>query len=317
MQVVINVLFVYPPLDVHTKYWHPHLGLGYLCAVLAERGCEVDVVDMVAQDFSLSDLCSHLRERKPYDVVCVTATTTEIEAAHGVASCVKREYPESTVVVGGPHPTALPRETLQQFPFFDVACVGEGEDTLAELVQALKAKKSLEQVKGIAFRDCADVVLTGRREYVDLDLLPFPDWSRFPLESYTGFHGLDDSLELPVSSGRGCPHRCVFCQRALGSRVRLRCVKSVVDEVERNISLGAKSIYFCDETFTLDRQRTLALLEEMNRRNIGDRISWHCETRADSVDEELLEKMREAGCKWSHSESNPDRIRCLKNQRRG
>ena len=103
----MRFLIVYPPLDAYTNYWHPHLGLGYISAVLSNNGHDTEVVDAVANKWGLEDLDKHFSNRHDYDSVLITATTSEIASAHDVASIVKK-YNNALVVVGGSHTTALP-----------------------------------------------------------------------------------------------------------------------------------------------------------------------------------------------------------------
>jgi anaerobic magnesium-protoporphyrin IX monomethyl ester cyclase len=307
----MRFLLVYPPLDSHTRYWHPHLGLGYLSAVLEAAGHETEVADAVAEGWGIGAFSERFDRMRRPDAVLITATTSEISGAHDVASVVKAASRDIVTVVGGPHATALPEATLRQYPDFDIACIGEGELTVRELAQALEGGNPLKAVKGIAYRQGGEIVVTPCRDSIgDLDALPFPRWEGFPLARYSALMGLKPGLELPVMSGRGCPNRCVFCQRALGSTVRVRSAANVADEVDRDVALGAKSIYFCDETFTLSKKRTVALMQELMRRGLEKKVSWHCETRVDSVDAETLRLMRQAGCRMVAFgvESGSDRV---------
>ena len=117
------------------------------------------------------------------------------------------------------------------------------------------------------------------------------------MKHYKGVWGLRKKLEFPLLSGRGCPYQCVFCQRVLGSKVRLRSVSNVVDEIEYDLELGAKSIFFVDETFTISKKRTIDLCNEILQRGLNDEISWWFQTRVDLVDREILSKVKEAGCR--------------------
>lgn len=292
----MRVALVYPPIDIYTSYWLPHLGLGYLAAVLEKAEHEVEVIDCVAEKLTIGDLSLKLSEFKP-QVVGITATTCEISDASEVAKMVKEINPEITTVVGGAHVTALPKKTLEEFPHFDVGIFSEGEMSFVALAEKLEKKKGFRGIPNLAFRENSRIVL-GPSEYLkDLDSLPFPAWEKFDLTKYKGVLGFFKKLELPITSGRGCPHRCVFCQRAMGGLVRLRSPKNVILEIERGIALGAKTFNFCDDTFTVAKGRVLEICQGIVDRGLQESISWVCETRVDSVDGETLIAMKRAGCK--------------------
>jgi len=296
--IKIKFLLIYPPLKSHTAYWLPHLGLGYISAILAKNGYKTEVIDTVINRWDFCDFEIFFRKIINPDAVIITATTSEIYSAHKIASIVKKRNKQIITIVGGPHTTALPKKTLEQFKDFDIAAFGEGELTILDIAEKLKNKQPMKLVNGIAYRSGEKIVLNQKKMPItNLDKLPFPEWNKFPLQKYRSILDFKKVIEFPIITGRGCPNHCIFCQNVLGHKVRYRSIKNIINEIEYNIKLGAQSIYFCDETFTLNKSRTKKLLKEMIKRYIGKRIFWHCETRVDSVDEELLLLMKKAGCR--------------------
>ncbi len=290
----MNISLVYPKIDDYTSFWFPHLGLGYLYSALAKRKHNVEIIDLVAQKEGYRVLADKL---KSFDLLGVTATTSEIFSANNICSMAKKINPRLITIVGGAHTTALPKETLLQFPDIDIAVKSEGENSLPDIVDRIGLGRSLHGIKGIAFRDGDKIVLNEELNLVeDLDSLDFPFWKAFDLRRYKGSLESRHALELPIITGRGCPFNCVFCQRLSGQRVRYRSVGSVIEEIKYDISLGAKSLYFCDETLTLDKKRTITICEEILRQGLNKKIIWNCETRVDVVDEKTLVMMRKAGC---------------------
>jgi len=297
----MRFLLVYPPLKSYTNYWHPHLGLRYLSAILSKNGVQTKIIDCVANKWDHLDFeKSFVKTQKP-DAVLITATTSEINSAHKIASIVKRHDKHVMTIIGGPHTTAEPELTLKQFKDFDIAVIGEGEYTILDIRDYLENKKPLNKIKGIAYHQDNSIFVNEKNDIIlDLDKLPPPDWKKFPIKRYRSYLGMRTVVELPIITGRGCPNQCVFCQRALGQRVRVRSISYVIEEIQKDIELGAESIYFCDETFSLFKKRTIELLNEMWKRNIDKKVFWHCETRVDSVDEKVLSSMKKAGCKMIH-----------------
>ena len=267
---------------------YPHLGLGYMAAYLKSKGCEVQIIDGKFERIDFQDVKQRLSLWQP-DIVGITAMTHEIKRAVQVAEMVKEIFPEVTTVVGGPHATALPAQTLIEFPSFDVAVFGEGEYTLFELVSAIGSGRSLENVKGIAYRVANRIQTNEPRGLINnLDELPFPAWELYP-----------GSNVYPVITVRGCPFSCNFCMRVLGSKLRKRTPVNVINELKSLVdTYGARFIHFMDETFTIDQRQLNELLAMMLENGLHESVAWDAQTRADVADGDLLQRMKDANCKW-------------------
>ncbi|MGB2821671.1 MAG: cobalamin-dependent protein [Phycisphaerae bacterium] len=217
------------------------------------------------------------------DVYGLTCFTSNRRGVNLVAQCIRRHHSGAHIVVGGPHVSALPTETLKHCPAIDTVVIGEGEETFLELIGRIEAGQSTEGIPGTAWR-AREAVRTGpRRERIsDLDsLAPVHDY--FP--SFT------------VLTSRGCFGQCTFCasQAMWHRKLRFHSVEYVVDTLERAISrLPLKMIAVKDDTFTANRRRALAVCHAIRDRGLN--FLWSCDTRADVLDEELLRAMRLAGC---------------------
>jgi len=277
----------------------PPLGICYIAAYLEENGKDVEIIDCTPLEMSYGDLIAELDRGQP-DVVGLSATTPSFESALKTATLVRERLPESVIVLGGVHVTALPEETLS-CKLFDIGVIGEGELTMLELVNHLEKHglKKLSKIKGIAFRRGKTVVLTGKREFIqDLDSLPMPARHLIPpLEKY---HPTPASYKkLPhadLMTSRGCPSLCTFCDRSVfGCSFRGRSAENVVDEVEELVNkYGVKDIKFFDDTFTLDTRRLNRICELFRERGID--VPWSCLTKVNLVSKEMLLMMKKAGC---------------------
>lgn len=273
----------------------PHLGVGYIASSLQRAGFTVRVCDAPAEKAGFGRLEGMIRGFSP-DIVGVTSFTSQIHEAHRVAETAKKVDPRILTVAGGAHVSAAPERTLREFAAFDAAVIGEGEETIVDIARFAGADSS---IPGIAYRRGGEIIVTGSRQPAeDLDTLAFPAHGLFSLGSYRSLNSLfGRKRTLPVLSSRGCSYKCRFCFSLLGKKVRFRSAGNVMDEIERDISLfGASVIFFQDETFTADRERTVQLCEEFLRRELNKKVGWVCETRVDAVDGELLSLMRKAGC---------------------
>jgi len=267
-----------------------HLGLGYLAACLLQRGHMVRVLDAKNDVVTDDVLHQHLLEFQP-ELFGVIAMTHEVHAAADACAIVKRVSPDIWTVIGGPHTSALPERTLEEFSSVDIAVAGEGEITMTELAEAKASgavPSELENILGIAFRVGDRVLRAGKRPWLEnLDDLPFPAWELFPTVSWG------------VMAGRGCPFGCIFCQRVLGRQVRLRSVDSVLAEFDLlEERVGQREVWFRDETFGLNKRWLDEFLEKTSARNQrkGYVWGWGCNSRANLADFDRYRKMKESGC---------------------
>jgi radical SAM superfamily enzyme YgiQ (UPF0313 family) len=295
---VENILFIHPSKKVINKkdtfyskeYLTPSLGIGIIAACLQQKGMKISVLDLRLSHRDMADVLTTARRDKPL-FIGITAFTNEIPAAGKIAQILKDEKISSPVVLGGPHATVFPEETLKEFPAFDALVIGEGEETTLEFADAVKNKNDLNNISGIAFRRDERIYVNEKRNSaVDINNLPPPAWELFEVQHYTG--------PFMISASRGCPYPCYFCTPNYLGRVRVREPGKLVDEIEKDVELfGARSFQFADATLSLLEEKTSVLCEEIIRRGLSRKIMWDCETRADKLDLELLKKMKAAGCR--------------------
>jgi len=280
----------------------PPLGLLYIASVLLEKDHKVELLDARALSLSKKDVEQEIARRKP-DVVGISSMTFNISEAFDIAGIVKNVDKDIKVMIGGAHPTALPTETLEECKHIDIVVYGEGEETVPELMEAIEGKKKLETIKGIAYRDGGRIIRTPPRPLIeDLDIVPFPARDLLPWEKYqrlthrTLFSKSADKPYTTMMTSRGCPYGCVYCDKsAFGRKWRARSAENVVAEIEHVVEkYKVGDISFHDDLFTLDRKRVIRICELLLEKGID--ISWACDARADTVDEEMLNMMKKAGC---------------------
>ena len=276
MAITRVVLVKTAPEKIMQGQWYrrPWLGLSTLASFIRARGIDCDIVDMQFSSIGMDEAVA-LIKRSGADLVGVTAMTHEISRADDLAGRIKQELPGSITAVGGPHCTALPLRTMQEFPGFDFAVTGEGEYTLLELIDGLNNDRPFEDIKGLAFRRDGQIVINERRDWIeDLDSLGFPAWDLYPAVE-----------EYPIYSSRGCPFSCKFCMRVLGRKVRYRSPENVVAEMEYVVDkFGAKRISFQDETFTVNRQRAEAIIDMVVARGLNRKVRWDICSRVTELD---------------------------------
>jgi len=282
--------------DVATEY--PPLGLAYIAAVLEKNGYnEIKIVDMPVEGVTEEKLRQILDEFDP-QIVGITATTPTITYSLKVARLCKGALPKVMVVIGGPHATAVPEHVLSDGSV-DVAVRGEGEITMLELVQNAEKGTSFKDVAGVSYREEGKIVHNQPRGVIeDLDTLPLPARHLLPIKQYF-YVDVKKTPMTTVFTSRGCPGLCSYCsaRQTFGRRFRTRSPNNIVDELEMLVkTYGIKEVHILDDTFTLNRQRAMDICDEIIRRKLD--IVWCCPNgvRVNTVDKELLEKMKAAGC---------------------
>lgn len=286
----VDVVLIYPPTefvenseqDLHSYrinnkkvgVWPP-LGLLYLSAVLERKNISSQVIDAFVLGLSLEETVSKVAQYSP-KIVGISITTLQIRGAVQLGEAIKRKFKNIKIIVGGPH-ISVDKNFVRKFKCFDVGITGEAEVSFPKIVENILSKKKVPRI------------VNGELP-LDLDTLPFPSREKIIIKDYF-------DLEKPMATivtSRGCPYKCLFCSRvAISDRVRFRSPKLVVDEIE-SLKNDYKDITFLDDTFTLKKSHTMALCEEMVKRKL--KMRWTCNTRANLLDEELVLKMKQAGC---------------------
>jgi radical SAM superfamily enzyme YgiQ (UPF0313 family) len=283
--------------EIDTLY--PPLGLLYLISYcrqfINDIEWKVTDGDLIAYEKTLQEV----RKFQP-DVIGFSLHSMGVLGAYNLINQVKKESPDTLIIVGGPHATALPHEVLERTDA-DVVVIGEGEETFLELIKHIETGvPELKEIKGIFIRREREFVATEPRIPIkNLDSIPFPAREFIDLGKYPGFVVTKGKPETYYISSRGCAFRCVFCADAVwwhhAPFMRFRSPKNVVDEVEMLANeYGMKDLYDqCDE-FNPNLMVADKLCNEFIARDLD--VSWKVQMRADKVTENLAEKLAKAGC---------------------
>jgi len=272
----------------------------YVAAALLQAGHEVVFADGALR--SNQEILRHVAPQRP-DFVGIYVCAPLWPSAKELLAALRRELPAATLAIGGPWAVVTPRQCLEESPDLDLVFTCEGEEATPEVLQALLAGDELADIPGLAFRGPdGQIVDTGYRQpNCDLDSLPFParellgdDIQRCTLPP----GGYRAQPVAHLIGSRGCTNRCVYCfhlEREPG--IRYRSPENIVDEMQVCIErFGFREIRFLDDCFAGDRQRVLDLCDLIEAR--GLRVPWYVSARIDTVDQELLRRMKRAGC-WA------------------
>jgi radical SAM superfamily enzyme YgiQ (UPF0313 family) len=270
----------------------PPLGLAYIASMLRQSH-EVKIVDSNILNYTIRDVERELRSFNP-DVVGITSVTPSIYEAYKVAETAKKVREDCKVVLGGPHATFMPRQTMEECKYIDIIVKGEGEETTRELIENIEKGAPLSEVKGITFREKNEIIDTEPKLFIkNIDNIPFPSRDLLPIHLYK-FNGVKYTTML---TSRGCPFKCSFCSssRLFGGYWRGRSPENVLEEMKTVYEeYGIRNIEFIDDTFTLNQERAEKICDEIIKQ--GWDISWGASSRADTLSRRLAEKMKKAGC---------------------
>lgn len=293
-----------PAITKSGTFYYP-MWLAYATGVLEEAGYDVQLIDAPARGITVEDAQKIAVDYMP-DMLVMDTSTPSIYNDIAIAEDIKKATGVFVVLVGT-HPSALPEETLKISPYIDAVARHEYEYTVLDLAHLLEVKgknpqaEDLANIEGLSFQVDGAIQSNPDRELVtDLDKLPFVSKVYKEHLNYRDyFYAHSKAPIVTIISGRGCPHKCVYCvypQVFSSRRMRNRSVKNVVDEIEyilKNFD-DLQEIMFEDDTLTINAKRLRELAAEIKRR--GLKFVWSANSRAD-LDLETMKVAKEAGCR--------------------
>lgn len=297
----VDNLLIDTTLDIDNPFHpfdlQPHLGLLSLIAVAESAGHEGMLYDpklalsrgTLSFDSNLyREMANDLLRRNP-DVIGLTTLGCNFICTLKVAAHLKRLNPEIPILLGGPHATILDQEIVKCFPQFDVIVRNEAELNLLPLLEGLP-QMLLNGVPGITFRRGSEIISNpGAPLIEELDTLPWAAYRHYPIKELK-------LTSLRVEAGRGCPFKCTFCSTAsfFGRRYRLKSAGRLCAELDYlKAEFGISHFALMHDLFTVNRAKVRAFCNEVEGRG----YTWSCSARMDCVDEDLLERMYNAGCR--------------------
>lgn len=315
--LLVNPWYEYNPEkpNRYSRAWQP-IDLAVAGAMLEEKGFKVKILDINALKIPVEDA---LGESSGFDKIFITSASLDrwqcphidISSFILTAKKYKKAFPKSKTFVLGPHCTMNPQGTLEKTGA-DALIMGEPEMTIVELCKKNDPKK----VKGVAFLKNGKIKFTGKRAPVDISRFPAPAFHLLPMDKYFyEMMGKDYSI---VEAARGCPFQCTFCAKDImyGKKYRMKTIGQVEKELDLLVNqFGIKNVYFIDLEFTVNKKHANEICDLILKKNY--KINWTCQTRIDTVDEKVLKKMKESGCKSIHFgvESGSKRILELTNKK--
>lgn len=298
----------------------PPLSLALLAAALTEAGHGVQLIDAVGE--GLTRMTPGFRDEVLVNGLPIAEVVDRVEPDAqmiGISCMFSHEwplvreliaalgarFPGVPIVCGGEHATAAPEHSLSSAPALTACALGEGEETVVDIADAVAAGEGLSAVAGLVVRDgVGGATRTARRERLrDLDAIPLPRWDMTPVRNYLDAgcsFGVDRGRTMPVLATRGCPYRCTFCSspQMWTTRYAVREPRLVVDEIERYVrDFDVRNIDFYDLTAIIRREWILEFCRLMLERRLP--VTWQLPsgTRSEALDDEVCVQLFASGCR--------------------
>jgi len=287
-----------------TDKFLPPLGILYLASYLESKGFKVICKDTQTIPFInkrqyKNTVLKYIRN--PAKTFGFSCSTRDLCAAIQFAKEIKTD--EKIIIFGGPGAAGIEEEILRMAPFIDIVVVGEGELTLAEIMQHIKGNNSFNDIKGVVYRINNHIIRNPPRERIrHLDILPIPAYSKLDIKNYRAFN---------IITQRGCPYRCTYCSESSfwGHALTQRSINSVIDEILLlKQKYNTKQFFIADDIFTTSRKRIYKFCNGLKKLNLN--IEWICNSRIGLIDEKIMRRMADNGCINIHFgvESGSNRI---------
>jgi anaerobic magnesium-protoporphyrin IX monomethyl ester cyclase len=277
--------------------------MGHSAALLEQEGYEVEALDAVPLNLPLEDFLYQAVNAKP-EVILFEPATTAFNWVLQIAETLKQKT-QAIIILAGSHASVFAKIILEKYSFIDYVLLGEYEYALLYLVQMLNNQKNILELDGIAYRMASNEIrIIEKLNYTDLNLLPMPARHLFPSRNHSGMKYYHDGFcqnrpAVQMHSSRGCPFKCNFClwtqtMYRPGSYRMLSAIKVVDEMIHVKEEFGANEVYFDDDTFTGNKNHVLQICEEIIKRKL--KIPWSAMGDAMITDDEMLKRMKEAGC---------------------
>lgn len=284
----MKVLLILPPnIGRYVVATVPHAGIAYLTAFLERDNHDVEIHDMRIHEKN-EDMFKKIEIFKP-DFIGITSASIGYKLSYDIIEAIKQKHPNIPIAMGGPYASTVNTKILEDTKA-DFAIYGEGEQTFLDLAKGMEPKA----IKGLIWRKGKEIVMNLPAPLVkDLDSMPFPRYEKFELDKHI-------EKRIPLVTSRGCPNRCTFCsiQLVMSYPFRARSPENVLKEIEHWYKQGYDHFEFSDDNFTFNMPRAEKICDLLIESDMKIKMIFGNGLRADRVNENLLNKLKQAGCTW-------------------
>lgn len=304
----MRIMLVSPPVAKHNTYGKfsfasPSLVSLGLCSVASyiKNVDKLDVIhvsDSALHNFNEGEIISKILDFRP-DILGMTSVTASYNTAKRIISHVKKMESAIITVMGGPHVSAMPSEVMNDCPWLDFGIIGEGEISFAGIVEWAKKKTAIEDVDGIIYRDSSKIIIKKQKKVIeDMDTLPFPDLSFVNINDLEHTPIRNSNTSIHIVTSRGCPFRCLHCEQSVfGEVYRSHSVGYIIRQLlYLKENYNVRSVSFEDDSFIISKKKMFEFCTQMIKNKVG--VAWNCSLRNELLEEDLLNMMKKAGCRY-------------------
>ncbi len=300
MREIKKVMLVFPNSPTH--YVVPPVGLGYLATALRKNGFEATILDGIKEKLNLEKLEKKVKEWKP-DVIGIQVFSCDAHTVKEYVAKIRETDKNILLVIGGAHVSGVGKEVFSYFNGIHFAIAGEAETAFPLLLKKVSAgEKSLGEVPGLIYKTGDMIIANAPKFEENLDALGFPAWDLMDPRTYPQAPQgavFRNWPIAPILTSRGCPFRCTYCAGHLttGYNIRFRSIEKVMEEIEMLYhDYGVREIHIIDDNFTFKRERALKFCNEILERGLKISLTFPNGVRLDTLDLELLQLLKKAGC---------------------
>lgn len=329
----MNICLILPPRLILEGYVYPEayppLGLALIAACLVKAGHQVTVIDAVGEapfesskvelpfnsdkfpegnqmmllGLPFEDIIQRVPEQA--DIIAISCMFSfNWLSDRELVNKLYDKFPKATFIAGGESITGMGETCFEQCKHLNICILGEGEETIVQLADAIQNEQDIENVEGIIFKRNDKIYKTKRRSRIKgLEEIPFPAWELFPVHNYQKQKRSDEShdleVALPIIATRGCPFICTFCTSPdmWGTRYYMRSPEHVIAEIEYlKEKFNATIIEFFDLTAIIKKEWIIAFAKLLIEKDLN--IGWRIPagTRSEAIDEEVAYYLKKSGC---------------------
>ncbi len=296
------------------------IGPAYIASVLRQHGHDVQVIDAPIEGFNNVEkfiMDTYIYGLNPENTILMADEDTEVFCIsfmftnnwyfdRELVKEAKKRFPNSIIIGGGEHATAVPKYCFDTAPGLDFIVMGEGEATVVELMDAIEKEETYEEINSIVYKRGEELIINRGKKVkriLNISQIPWPAWDLFPLDKYFDnkiSYGVYRGNSLPIMASRGCPYECTFCSNPImwGRQYTLRDISDFLDELEFwNKNYNVVNFDFYDLTAVIKRQWIIDMCDELEKRNLKITYQIPAGTRAEAIDFEVASKLFKTGCK--------------------
>jgi anaerobic magnesium-protoporphyrin IX monomethyl ester cyclase len=305
----MNILVINVSLRPHSPVKIFPIGLGYITTAIKNAGFKFDLLDIDLYRYTDKQIMDYL-SKKEYDVVCFGCIVTGYKMVKNLSAMIKYVNPNTKILVGNTVASSI-YKTLLTKTVVDIAMLSEGDETIVELLSAIKKGESLNNVLGIAYKENNKIIVTPEKPLIkDISSIPFIDFEIFEVEKYIEYSKLvvsdplpfprENTRALPINTARGCIANCGFCYHIFKHKpYRYRSAESIINEIKELVNrYHLNYILFWDELTFFSKQHVLDFANTVIKEKLH--FYWTGQCRAnlfiEDKDLEIMQKMKEAGC---------------------